>query len=369
MNKGKNFFSLVGLEFVRLFRNKAVITLLLLFASIVTIFLSFSIKVDNVLKSLDIAIYTDNKDLSEISAMEILEDRLNSENLIFVNSKEEGVDLVKSNRAAFFLEINAETTPETIIFHYDGFSNAAIMIKNALDIEKNEYSYRTITEFLDKYGITINRSYFESLSFDSINDSVGFERSALFVFGLSAGVSVVLMFGLAYSVSRDSETNAHKIMSFMPISSTKFMWSKILTYLCLGFLEVVVLLFLGGLFFSIDYQININLIILLSLFFVISTIMLGMIFSLFKGQVFTTLCSVGVVLIPLIMLSNNVIKGIVLPVRLFLYLMPMTPYIQLFHGMAYNGVISWSSLLLLVLQSICYYIFSYLMLFKNIKNN
>ena len=153
MAKLKNFFRLVGLEFVRLFRNKAVITLLLLFASIVTIFLSFSIRVDNVTKLIDIAIFTDGKDISEISAMEIIEDTFNADNFIFVDSIEDGVNAVKSSKVIFFLEVNSKTNPETIVFHYDGYSNSALLVKDALNNYKIEHSYNTITEFLEKYGI------------------------------------------------------------------------------------------------------------------------------------------------------------------------------------------------------------------------
>lgn len=369
MSKIKNFFRLVGLEFVRLFRNKAVITLLLIFASVVSIFTSFSINVHDVRKSFDISIYTGGKALSEISAMEIIDENFDRENLVFVDNIDEGIDLLKANKVVFFLEVDTSTSPETIILHYDGFSNASMKLKEALNNQKNEYSYNTITEMLDKYGITINRSYFECLRFESINNSSGWERSTLYVYGVAAGISVILMFGLAYSISRDEETNANKIVAFMPISMTKFMWSKILTYMAIGILEMFVILGLGRIFFGIDFQMNWFIIVLFSVIFVIATILLGIIFSSFKGQVVTVLCSVAFILIPLIMLSNNVIQGIMLPIRLLLYVMPMTPFIYLFHGMVFNGVIDWFSVIILILQIIGYYILAYFLLRKNVKNN
>jgi len=369
MNKIKNFFRLVGLEFVRLFRNKAVITLLLVFACVITIFVSFSIRLGDMCKSFDISIYTNGKELSEISAMEIIDERFDREKFIFVDSIEEGVDLLKENKVVFFLEIDTKTSPETIVLHYDGFSNASMMLKETLNNQKNEYSYNTITEMLDKYGITINRSYFESLRFESINDSNGWERSTLYVYGVSAGISVILMFGLAYSISRDSETSANKIVAFMPISVSKFMWSKMLTYILIGILEMFILLILGIAFFNIKFQMNWLLIILFSSIFILATILLGIIFSSYKSQVVTVLCSVAFILIPLIMLSNNVIQGIIFPIKMLLYVMPMTPFIYLFHGMVFNGVIDWLSIFILLLQIIFYYLFAYLLLRKNVKNN
>jgi ABC-2 type transport system permease protein len=178
-----------------------------------------------------------------------------------------------------------------------------------------------------------------------------------------------MMFGLAYSVSRDSETNANKIVSFMPITSTKFMWSKILTYLIIGVFEMFLLLLAGVLFYNMDFQMNWLLIVSLSSMFVLSSIMLGMAFSLLKGQVLTVLCSVSVILIPLIILSNNIISGIILPIRILLYMMPMTPFIELFHGMVFNGVVNWINIIILLIQVVIYYMIAYLLLRRNAKNN
>lgn len=368
MNKLKNFGRLIKYEFIRLFRNKVVVTLLLLFAIFLLLVLSTTTSIGSSMDKLKISIYTSGSEISEISAMSIIEEKFDEDNFIFVNSIDEGIETIKYNKAIFFIEVNNETEPETLIVHYDAYSNASTMLKDRLNNEKNEYSYETIKNLLEDWGVTLKKAYFEGISFKSINADT-WTSSSLFVFGISAGLGIVLMFGLAYSISRDNETNVNKMLAYMPINNHTFLWSKIITYLIVGVGEMLFLLLLGMLLFDIHLKINIILLLFISTFYIISTIMLGLVFTSFKSQIATALCSVAVIIIPLILLITYMPQGFNLPIQIGLYSMPMTPFVSLLHGMTFNGVVNWIYIVILSCQSIIYYFIAYLLLRRNIKHN
>lgn len=364
MNKFKNFNKLVKFEFVRLFRNRVVFFCLIFFA-ILVVCLTATPK-DSY--DIPIAVFTSGKDISQVSAMSVMKDSFNEEKFIYVSSIEEGKDAVKYGKAIMFIEVNAETTPESLIMYFDSSSNASVILQGSLNNEKNKYSYDTIKQFLEDYGITINQSYFETVSFVSISETNNSITSGLFVLGMMAGVSVVIMFGLAYSISRDNETSVNKILSYMPIKSHTFLFSKIVPYLVIATIEMIILILLGILLFNISFQMNIFIILLLSIVFILSTICLGLVFSSFKSQITTALCSVAVILIPMLLLSASIIQTFPLFVQIILYAMPMTPCIQLLHGMIFNGIVNWIYVLMLLVQIVIYYLLAYFLLRKNIKN-
>lgn len=365
MKKFKNFNRLVKYEFIRLFRNKVVFFCLIFFA-ILVVCLTATPKVSY---DIPIAIFTNGKDISQVSAMTIMKETFNEDNFKYVSSIQEGKDAIKYGNAIMFIEINSETVPETLIMYFDSNSSASAILQGSLNNEKNQYSYDAIRQFLEDYGITINQAYFEAISFVPISESNNSVMSGLFVFGMIAGVSVVIMFGLAYSISRDNETSVNKILSYMPIKSHTFLLSKIIPYLVIAIIEMIVLMLLGMLLFNVVYQMNFFLILLFSAIFILATICLGMVFSSFNSQITTALFSVAVILIPLLLLSASMIQIFPLFVQIILYTMPMTPCILLLHAMIFNGVINWLYVGILFAQIISYYLISYLLLRKNLKNN
>ena len=134
MKKIKNFGRLVKYEFVRLFRNKSLMIMLVLFAVSLLVVVS-SISVNT--KNLNIAIYTAGKNIDEISAMEIVEDKFDKDKFILVSSPEEGIDKIKMGEVSFFIEVNSDTTPETLTMHYDAYSSSINGVILIFQNEKN----------------------------------------------------------------------------------------------------------------------------------------------------------------------------------------------------------------------------------------
>ena len=176
------------------------------------------------------------------------------------------------------------------------------------------------------------------------------------------------MLGLAYSISKDNETNVAKNTLYMPIGLHKYLWSKVVPYILLGVVESAVLVLLGRLLFGISPVINPIVIILFTLLFIMASIMLGLVCANFKNQISTVFCSIGTILIPEFILVSTFAGALPLYVKIFLYLTPIGAFDMLFNPMLYSGVIAWANVLYLILQIIFYYVVAWLILKKRTRN-
>jgi hypothetical protein len=152
---------------------------------------------------------------------------------------------------------------------------------------------------LAKYGNNMNETHFEILSFQQVNNQfVGIQQLS-FSIEVACCVSIILMLGLAYSLARDNETQVSKNICYIPVGVNKYLLSKTIPYILLGILELTVMYGLGYICFDIKYEINIFLIVLLSIFFIASVVALGLIFSLLKSQIATIFLDMLSILLPL----------------------------------------------------------------------
>lgn len=99
MSGVKQFFKMVKYELIRISRNKVVFTMLLLFCTILLVALSF-VQVNT--KAFPIAIYTDGVVIEDAHVIELIEEKLDTSRIMYVDSKEEGLKLVKYNKVSFF---------------------------------------------------------------------------------------------------------------------------------------------------------------------------------------------------------------------------------------------------------------------------
>ena len=359
MNRFKSFFQIVKYEFIRLARNKMVITMLLIFSLLSLCLLSF-VKMDET--SNKIAIYTDGLSMEQLLDQELISKNISDKQIIYVDSIDEGKDLVNSYKAVFFLAFNSDTKPVTAVLYYDSSSTIGKTTKENIDNAGNELAYNSITLFLQEYGITINENTFKLISFEPSND-VGVKLHQLpFSMELTVCLSFVIMFGLAFSISRDNETNINKNISYLPIGLNRYLIAKIFTYFILGMAELLLCLIIGTLFFGIHFQMNILLIWLLSSFFVLSTIMLGLVFSCCKNQIATALICTLSIVIPMFALSMVFIAGTHWLIQALLYALPVTLFIGFLNAMIYSGIIIWWYIPVFILQCIVYYVISILIM-------
>ncbi len=354
--KSKQFFKLVGYETKRVARNKFVFAMLLIFSIVLLLILSF-VQVNT--RSYPIAVYTDGVNLEESGVVDLIEENLATSKITYVDSKQEGIDMIKTSSACFFICLVAgedEDDQTTAIFYYDQSNSIGRSVASSLQDAKNKYTYEATNEFLSNYGITLNETYFDLISFESANERKVSLRQMPFAVEVACCVSIILMLGVAYSFARDNETQVSRNISYIPVGVNRYLLSKIVPYFVLGILEISVMYLLGMLFFKIHFQINLLLVILLSSFFILAVIMLGLLFSLFKSQIATISLDMLVVILPIFISVVVYIQACPIYIQILLYLIPTTPFITFLNCMMFNGVVLWWNIPIFISQIVIYYL-------------
>ena len=350
------------MEVLRVFRNKVVLLMLLLLCLFVLLILSTG-SVN--FKNIPIAISYNNVNEGEI--IDIINENMYSQKIVKVESLQEGKELIYNKKVSLFIYIDVKGETDTADIYYDSSDLAIVKMIENLQSKKNLYTYEKITEMLEDYGITLNKSYFERLEFSSVNEVFPNAAQLSFGYELSACIAIIIMFGLSYSMARDNETNVSKMISYMPVGTTRYLLSKTIPYLLLGIVQTFLCLLLGKFVFNIYYQTNILLIALISILFLLSNISLGLLFSTLRSQVATIFCETVSVIFPLFATITTVITGYPLPVQILLNLLPITPYSILLNSMAFNGIIILKYILIMLGQIILYYSLSYLIVNRRVK--
>ena len=124
---------------------------------------------------------------------------------------------------------------------------------------------------------------------------------------------------------------------------------------------------LGMVFFKIQFQLNILLVILLSSFFILATVMLGLLFSLLKSQISTIFMDMLVVLLPIFVSVVVYVQACPIYIQILLYLVPMTPFITFLNCMMFNGVVLWWNIPVFIAQIIIYYLIAVVIMKKRVQ--
>lgn len=232
------------------------------------------------------------------------------------------------------------------------------MLVSELRKEQLKYTYESLKAFLDHYHISINENYFNFVSFEPIQDTIiDYKQRTM---PITAGfVAIVIMFGLAYSMARDNETNVIKQICYTPISVNKYLLSKTMPFLILGMIQACALMLLGSFAYGVVYQTNGFLIYLMYILFILASLGLGLIFSSLKNQTTATFATMIAIMLPLLLSFFGFIKSFPIIVKIFAYFFPLTPFLQLYTQMSFNGVISVYNFIILIVQTIAYYVIAY----------
>lgn len=362
----KTFLKMLKYETIRVTRNKVVLTMLLSFSIILLLILSL-VQVDT--KNYPIAIFTDGVDIQEVGVMDVIEENIQLKRVAFVNSKDEGLNLIKKGKVCFFicLEAGENADDTTAVFYYDQTSTIGRTIKGNISEAKNEYAYNTITEFLSDNGITLKESYFQLITFEAASSKDVNIKQMPFAIEVGICVSIVLMLGLAYSMSRDNETNVSKNLSYMPVGTNRYLMSKVIPYALLGIVQLLVLYIIGGALFKISFECNFFVMLLLTSVFIFAVIGLGLIFSMLKSQIATIFIDMLTIILPMFVLTMIYVQASPVMMQIVLYSFPVVPFVNLLNGMMFNGVILWWQIGVLLIQAVVYYLIAMLILKRRTK--
>jgi len=313
-----------------------------------------------------IAVYTGNADIQQLESIEILADNFDEENLIFVSSIDEGKAKLNRGDVPLFVVIDSTQTPEKIIAYYDGSAKTSKNLMYNFDAQKGTYSYQMVKAYLSDFGFEIDEDYFNIIEFDTdIHLSM---QQIPFTIEIMVAVSLMLVLGMAYSVSKDNETNVSKNLKYLPINTHKYILSKFVPYIIIGLIEMTVLLILGIVILKIFPALNILLVLLLSLLGIIAIIALAFVFSNLKNQISAILCNLITILAPIFVLTSSFFKGLPIIIQIFLYFLPVTPFYALLNGMMYHKIILWENVAILITQIVVYYLIGWFILKKKLQN-
>lgn len=374
------FLSLLKFETKKIMRNKLLLVFLLIFPLAMTLFIN-SIEIDfkkpvssgtgsggessqtieNTNSQNYTAFYSNGTEEDEQKIDELISAFYNLNTVFRVDTFATGERMLKLGEIYLFVKIDTTTEPISAVFYYDDTSMAGGVLVRSLRKKQLENTYDSLIEFLSSYGITINEDYFNFITFEPIQGfDISYKQQIMSM--ASSFVAIVVMFGLAYSMARDNETNVIKQISYTPISVHKYLFSKSIPFLILGFLQASMLLLLGQVLYGIIYQVNIFVILLVYLLFILSSISLGLIFSSFNNQTTSTFATVTSILLPLLAMSISFLKSYPDIVEYFLYLSPLTSFYQLLTQMTFNGIYNSSLIILLCAQCVVYYVIAFVLL-------
>jgi len=242
--KIKQFFKLIKFELIRVTRNKVVFSLLICFSLALFLALSF---VQNNSANYSIAVFTDGAKLEETEVFQLIDEHLKTDNILIVKNKSEGINKVKNHQVTFFicLDTGEEKDETTAVFYYDQSSSVGRAVVSGLTDAKNEYAYKALNEFLGRYGIVMNKTHFEQVTFESANNNTVTIKQMTFSMEVACVLALVLMLGMANSLARDNETQVSKNISYIPIGANRYLLTKTIPYVVLGVLEIIVMYVLG----------------------------------------------------------------------------------------------------------------------------
>ena len=344
----------MGYEAKRIFRNKVIFVMLLVFAIVMIVLLFFVQSAD---MNYVAAVY--NESLSEEQAQEmvtVIEEGIGAR-VVFVDSDEAGMDMAKRAQAVFYIRLEKgakEKDPPHATLYYDAANRMNWALARDLKDDRTKIAYDEVLEYLKSWGIKLNTAYFETVQIEPLTKKYTLLQMP-FAEEIAACVCLILMLGIAYSFARDRETNVSKNVAYIPIGHHTYFMSKLIPYFILGMLEMLILCVIGSNLMKIGFETNLFLVWIISGVFVSAVLSLGLLFSTMRSQISTVFLGMMSMLLPLFVDMLVVTAALPTFVRVLLCCLPVTPFLALFNGMVYNGVILWQYIPILAAQSVVYY--------------
>jgi ABC-2 type transport system permease protein len=188
-----------------------------------------------------------------------------------------------------------------------------------------------------------------------------------FAIEVACCVGLVLMLGLAYSISRDNETQVSKNIAYLPVGVHKYLFSKIIPYFLLGMAQLALMFVLGSVFFNINFATNFFVVLMLSSLFILSILLLSSLFSMFKSQIAAVFVDMLVILLPVFVSTIVYVQACPVYIQAILDCFPITPYITFLNSMIFNGVVIWEYVFIFLVQIIVYYALTITILKRRIR--
>lgn len=285
-----------------------------------------------------------------------------ADKLISVTSAEEGMDLLNHGNVEFYVHLYEKDGIPCAVIHYYEYNYATGLAVTKLQGHLNTQAYETVVELLAGYGIRLNEAYFSPCTFEAADTIHLPTGQRTLTVQLAALVSMVILFGLAFSVARDNELGIARQTAYTPIGIHTYQLSKALPYLILGVYNVAVITFTGAYGFGFDFVVSPFRLFAACCLLVPATTALGLLICRIKSQMAVALCEFAVMVVPMISVMLQVVKAFPPHFRWLFYLCPITPFCKLYETLAYTGTLDLPSVVILAVEAVVYYLLASLIL-------
>ena len=354
----KALLRLCGYECRRILRNKIILVFLLLFPFLMALIFNSIVAAE----SFSIALQNDLPTAGNDLISSFLPEEEYAWSRTPVDTEEEGLELLRKGEVTFFIHLYEEDGIPRATVHYYEYNYATGLAVTMISEHVHTEAYRGVIDMLSQYGIRLNEAYFSPCTFeaeDTVQLSPGQRTLPV---QLSILVSMVILFGLAFSMARDNEIGVARQAAYTPIGIHTYQLSKGIPYLVLGLFNLAVIFCTGHFLFGFRFAAPLGKLFLLCALLIPATTSLGLLFCRIKSQMAVALCEFAVMVAPMIATMLNATDSFPLYLRWIFYLCPITPFFRLYETLAYTGVLDSASVWLLVAQAIFYYIVASLIL-------
>lgn len=145
----------------------------------------------------------------------------------------------------------------------------------------------------------------------------------------------------ALAVVRERERGSILQIYVAPIRALEFLGGKLLPYAAIAFLEFLLLLGVGGLWFQVPVRGSVTLLLVLAVVYVVCTVSIGLLVSTWtRSQVVAILLSIVLTLMPSFLFSGFLfsIETMPRPFQWYSHLFPARHYMEIARGITLKGI-------------------------------
>lgn len=158
------------------------------------------------------------------------------------------------------------------------------------------------------------------------------------VIGLVLLVTTLVLTAMA--VVKEKEIGTIEQIRVTPLQPVEYLAGKVVPFAAIGFAEVLVVLAVAALWFEVPVRGSIPLLLLLSLFFVLTNLGVGLFVSTISATQQQAMLSAFAFVTPNMLLSGFIfpIENMPAPIQALTYVMPMRYYLIIVRGILLKGV-------------------------------
>ena len=247
--------------------------------------------------------------------------------------------------------------PTTVQVAIDGsFSATALIVSNYISAVINRYSLELAAERAASYGATLPSEIqlATRVWYNAPMRSVNYIVPGLFAVLLMAFPPMLT----ALSIVREKERGTIEQIYVSPVSPAVFILSKILPYALVAFVEMLLILAAGTLWFAIPFRGSLALLMATSLLYVLVTVGMGVLVSTAaRTQISAVLLSLVLTLMPAMLFSGFLFPIATMPyvLQLYAYFFPARYFNEISRDLFLKGVgleYIWLNTLLLLVYAI-----------------